>query len=113
GCPRGASFSWYTYSPTRVKYPYVRGDLYTLWKSELEQASNPVQAWENIVSDPKKREQYVKARGKGGFVRGTWQDVCQMIAAATIYTIKKYGPDRIVGFSPIPAMSMISYSGGT
>lgn len=113
GCPRGASFSWYTYSPTRVKYPYVRGDLYTLWKSELEQTNNPVQAWENIVSDPKKREQYVKARGKGGFVRGTWQDVCQMIAAATIYTIKKYGPDRIVGFSPIPAMSMISYSGGT
>ncbi|PGS78524.1 nitrate reductase subunit alpha [Bacillus cereus] len=113
GCPRGASFSWYTYSPTRVKYPYVRGDLYALWKSELEQTSNPVQAWENIVSDPKKREQYVKARGKGGFVRGTWQDVCQMIAAATIHTIKKYGPDRVVGFSPIPAMSMVSYSGGT
>ena len=27
GCPRGAAFSWYTYSPTRVKYPYVRGVL--------------------------------------------------------------------------------------
>src|SRR4051794_20677611 len=25
GCPRGAAFSWYTYSPTRVRYPYVRG----------------------------------------------------------------------------------------
>jgi nitrate reductase alpha subunit len=24
GCPRGASFSWYTYSPSRVRYPYVR-----------------------------------------------------------------------------------------
>ena len=23
GCPRGASFSWYTYSPLRVKHPYV------------------------------------------------------------------------------------------
>src|SRR5690625_5218794 len=21
GCPRGAAFSWYTYSPTRVRYP--------------------------------------------------------------------------------------------
>ena len=21
GCPRGASFSWYTYSPTRIRYP--------------------------------------------------------------------------------------------
>jgi nitrate reductase alpha subunit len=112
GCPRGASFSWYTYSPTRVKYPYVRSDLYALWKEELKTADNPVQAWENIVTDPKKREQYVKARGKGGFVRGTWKDTCEMIAAATIYTIKKYGPDRVAGFSPIPAMSMISYSGG-
>ena len=27
GCPRGASFSWYTYSPARVRYPYVRGVL--------------------------------------------------------------------------------------
>ena len=25
GCPRGASVSWYTYSPTRVRYPYARG----------------------------------------------------------------------------------------
>ncbi|MBW3496760.1 nitrate reductase subunit alpha [Bacillus sp. FDAARGOS_1420] len=113
GCPRGASFSWYTYSPTRVKYPYVRGDLYTLWKNELAHTDNPIQAWENIVSNPKKREQYVKARGKGGFVRGSWKDLCEMIAASTIYTIKKYGPDRIVGFSPIPAMSMVSYAGGT
>ncbi|WP_251552203.1 nitrate reductase subunit alpha [Neobacillus muris] len=112
GCPRGASFSWYTYSPTRVKYPYVRGDLYGLWKEELAKGQNPVQAWENIVTNPEKREQYVKARGKGGFVRGTWNDVCQMIAAASIFTIKKFGPDRIVGFSPIPAMSMVSYSGG-
>lgn len=113
GCPRGASFSWYTYSPTRVKYPYVRGDLYSLWKEELEKADDPVQAWENIVSDPKKREKYVKARGKGGFVRGSWKELCELISAASIYTIKKYGPDRIAGFSPIPAMSMISYSGGS
>ncbi len=27
GCPRGAAFSWYTYSPTRVRYPYGRGVL--------------------------------------------------------------------------------------
>ncbi len=27
GCPRGAAFSWYTYSPTRIRYPYVRGVL--------------------------------------------------------------------------------------
>ena len=29
-----------------------------------------------------------------------------------VHTIKKHGPDRIAGFSPIPAMSMISYAAG-
>lgn len=24
-CPRDASFSWYAYSPSRVRYPYARG----------------------------------------------------------------------------------------
>lgn len=24
GCPRGAAFSWYEYSPTRIRHPYVR-----------------------------------------------------------------------------------------
>jgi nitrate reductase alpha subunit len=32
GCPRGASFSWYTYSPSRVRYPYVRGPLLEVWR---------------------------------------------------------------------------------
>ena len=32
GCPRGAAFSWYTYSPTRVRYPYVRGVLLELFR---------------------------------------------------------------------------------
>lgn len=68
GCPRGASYSWYTYSPTRVKYPYIRKDLYELWENELEEVQNPVQAWENIVNDREKRQKYIKARGKGGFI---------------------------------------------
>ncbi|GJM72481.1 hypothetical protein HMSSN036_46970 [Paenibacillus macerans] len=113
GCPRGASFSWYTYSPLRVKYPYIRGELYEMWREEMAAVKDPVAAWENIVSDSEKRARYVKARGKGGFVRGDWDAACQMIAAATIHTIKRYGPDRVVGFSPIPAMSMVSYSAGT
>jgi hypothetical protein len=32
GCPRGAAFSWYTYSPTRVRYPYVRGTLLAMFR---------------------------------------------------------------------------------
>lgn len=113
GCPRGASFSWYTYSPIRVKFPYVRGELLEMWKEERNQGFDAVEAWENIVEDPDKRAKYVKARGKGGFVRASWQEVCEMIGSASIHTIKKYGPDRIVGFSPIPAMSMVSYAAGT
>ncbi|QHS22468.1 nitrate reductase subunit alpha [Virgibacillus sp. MSP4-1] len=113
GCPRGASYSWYTYSPVRVKYPYVRGDLYKMWKAEMEEGHNPVEAWSHITSDPEKRAKYVNARGKGGFVRASWREVCEMIGSATIHTIKKYGPDRVTGFSPIPAMSMVSYAGGT
>ncbi|SHF54940.1 nitrate reductase subunit alpha [Ornithinibacillus halophilus] len=112
GCPRGASFSWYTYSPARVKYPYVRGDLYELWKKEKEAGNNPIQAWESIQQNPEKRNQIVKARGKGGFVRADWREICEIIASSIIYTIKNYGPDRVVGFSPIPAMSMVSYAGG-
>ena len=37
GCPRGASFSWYEYSPLRVKYPYIRGKLLDLWTEALEE----------------------------------------------------------------------------
>src|SRR6516162_1418727 len=36
----------------------------------------------------------------------------KIIAAANVYTIKTWGPDRVVGFSPIPAMSMVSYASG-
>lgn len=113
GCPRGASFSWYTYSPIRVKYPYIRSELYQLWKAEKEAGADAVTAWENIVNDPVKRERYVSARGKGGFVRVHWKEVCEIIASASIHTIKSYGPDRIAGFSPIPAMSMVSYAAGS
>ena len=30
-----------------------------------------------------------------------------------MHTVKDYGPDRVVGFSPIPAMSQVSYAAGT
>lgn len=112
GCPRGASYSWYTYSPMRVKHPYIRQELLKLWRDELKSTGNPISAWTNIVTDEKKRELYQSARGKGGFVRATWDEVSEIIAAACIDTIQRHGPDRVVGFSPIPAMSMVSYAAG-
>ncbi|MBI5309530.1 MAG: nitrate reductase subunit alpha [Actinobacteria bacterium] len=113
GCPRGASFSWYIYSPNRVRYPYVRGALLDLYRRELERCGDPVEAWEAVVSDPEKKRQYTSQRGKGGFVRARWDEVATMVAAAHVHTAKQHGPDRIFGFSPIPAMSMVSYSAGT
>lgn len=112
GCPRGASFSWYEYSPLRIKFPYVRGKLWKLWKAALNEFGDPVVAWASIVEDEEKANIYKNARGKGGHVRVNWRDVTQLIAAQIIYTGKKYGPDRIAGFTPIPAMSMISYASG-
>ncbi|MGB3525070.1 MAG: nitrate reductase subunit alpha [Flavobacteriales bacterium] len=113
GCQRGISYSWYLYSPIRVKYPLMRGALMDLFRKEKERTSNdPVQAWANIQEDPEKRKRYQRARGKGGFRRAHWDEVLELIAASNIYTVKKYGPDRIVGFSPIPAMSMLSFASG-
>uniref|UniRef100_UPI003342A76F nitrate reductase subunit alpha n=1 Tax=Castellaniella defragrans TaxID=75697 RepID=UPI003342A76F len=112
GCPRGASFSWYLYSANRVKYPMLRGRLARLWR-EQRKTLDPVRAWESIASDPKRMAQYKSMRGLGGFVRSNWDEVNELIAAANIYTIKRYGPDRIAGFSPIPAMSMVSYASGS
>ncbi|MFP4002600.1 MAG: nitrate reductase subunit alpha [Alphaproteobacteria bacterium] len=112
GCSRGASYSWYLYSGNRMKYPLIRGRLMRLWR-EARATRTPVAAWTSIVEDPEKRAEYVKQRGLGGFVRASWEDVNEIIAAANAYTARKYGPDRVVGFSPIPAMSMVSYAAGS
>jgi len=113
GCPRGASFSWYTYSPSRVRYPYVRGELLSMWREARERLGDPVAAWAEVTGDPARAARYKGARGKGGFVRSSWPEVSELIAAAHVHTVKEYGPDRVVGFSPIPAMSQVSYAAGT
>ncbi len=112
GCSRGASYSWYLYSGNRVKYPLARSRLVKLWR-EARATLSPVAAWASIVEDPAKRASYTKKRGHGGFVRSSWDEVNEIIASANAYTAKTYGPDRVVGFSPIPAMSMVSYAAGS
>jgi nitrate reductase alpha subunit len=112
GCSRGASYSWYLYSANRLKYPMVRAPLVRLWR-EARKTLSPVAAWASIVEDAGKRKSYTSRRGLGGFVRVAWDEANEIIAAANAYTIKKHGPDRIAGFSPIPAMSMVSYAAGT
>ena len=113
GCARGASYSWYLYSANRVKYPMVRARLLKHWRAALALANNSVDAWASIVENQQSKEEWQHQRGLGGFVRSTWEEVNQLIASANVYTAKKYGPDRIIGFSPIPAMSMVSYAAGS
>jgi len=113
GCQRGISFSWYLYSPLRVKYPYIRGALLDLWKEARANHADPADAWKSMVEDPEKRKRWQQARGKGGLRRTDWATALEVISASMVQTIKKHGPDRIAGFSPIPAMSMISYASGS
>ena len=113
GCARGASYSWYIYSAARVKYPLIRSRLVQLWREAKEKHPDPVDAWASIVKDEDQTKSYKSMRGLGGFVRFSWDEVNELITAANVYTIKEFGPDRVVGFSPIPAMSMVSYAAGS
>ncbi len=114
GCQRGISYSWYLYSPLRVKYPYGRGVLIDLWR-EAKKAypGDPVAAWRSITENPESRAAYQQARGKGGFRRISWDEALEIASVSVVSTVEKYGPDRVAGFSPIPAMSQISYAAGS
>ena len=113
GCPRGAAFSWYTYSPTRIRYPYVRSVLLDAFRAAKKRADgDAVAAWAQVTGDEATSRAYKSARGKGGMVRVGWDDAMEIIAAAYVHTIRTWGPDRCAGFSVIPAMSMISYGAG-
>jgi len=100
------------YSGNRIKYPLVRRRLLELWRA-ARKSHDPVAAWRSIVEDPKKAAEYKRARGRGGFVRADWSEINELASAATAYSIRTYGPDRLVGFTPIPAFSMASFSAGT
>jgi len=114
GCQRGISYSWYLYSPVRVKYPYVRGVLIDMYRqAKREYLGDPVDAWKAIQENPEWRKKYQEARGKGGFRRISWDEALELAAASTVHTVKDHGPDRVAGFSPIPAMSQVSYAAGS
>ena len=59
GCQRGISYSWYLYSPLRVKYPHVRGALVDLWrKAKAKFPDDPVAAagrWVHVYVDRETR----------------------------------------------------------
>lgn len=84
-----------------------------LWRDALQRHPDPVDAWQSIVEDLKKAQSYKSQRGKGGLVRISWDEANQIAAAAHVYTLKRYGPDRLAAFTVIPAMSQVLYGAGT
>ncbi len=90
----------------------MRKRLMKMWREAKVQHSDPVDARASIIEDADKAKSFKQARGRGGFVRSSRKEVNELIAASNVYTVKTYGPDRVAGFSPIPAMSMVSYASG-
>jgi nitrate reductase / nitrite oxidoreductase, alpha subunit len=66
GCPRGASFSWYTYSPVRLKHPYVRGSLIEAWRAAKASAPDPVAAFAQRAPRPTRAIARRPVAGDGG-----------------------------------------------
>src|SRR5690606_8287737 len=112
GCPRGASYGGDIDSANRLKDPKVRKPLLILWRDARRHVA-PADAFARLGEDKAKAESYKGKRGMGGFIRPSWDEVNEIMAAANVYTVRQYGPDRVVGFSPIPAMSMVSYAAGS
>ena len=76
-----------------MRYPYVRGVLLQMFReAKAPHDGDPVAAWASIVENPERARPYKSARGKGGLVRATWEEATEMVAAAHVHTIKKYGP---------------------
>jgi nitrate reductase alpha subunit len=87
--------------------------MVSMYRAGRAAGLDPVDAWGAIVEDSAKTKVYKSQRGQGGFERASWEEAIEILAAAHVYTIKTFGPDRCVGFTPIPAMSMVSFAAGT
>ncbi len=88
----------------------MRKRLMKMWREAKALHSDPVEAWASIIEDADKAKA-LSRRVDAWFCCSSWQEVNELIAASNVYTIND-GPDRVAGFSPIPAMSMVSYASG-
>jgi nitrate reductase alpha subunit len=112
GCARGASYSWYLYSANRVKYPLVRGRLLKLWR-KARRTLPPVAAWASLVGDAQRRRAGRKCAGWAASRVPAGTRSTRSSPRPTSTPSSSTGPDRVIGFSPIPAMSMVSYAAGS
>jgi nitrate reductase alpha subunit len=87
----------------------MRGRLLKLWR-EARRDHGPVDAWASIVEN-RPRPPYKSS--------AAWAASCARAGTRSTRSSPRqrlhhqdHGPDRIIGFSPIPAMSMVSYAAG-
>ena len=74
----------YLYSANRVKYPMVRGRLLKAWR-EARLKHDPWRHGRPSSAMTTTRRSYQQVRGLGGFVRSSWDEVNEIIAAANVY----------------------------
>jgi complex iron-sulfur molybdoenzyme family reductase subunit alpha len=86
GCQKGACFVEYVYGAQRLKYPLIRKGL---------RDGKPVE------------------RGSGEWERISWDDALEFVAGKLLDNIYQHGPDTNTFFSVIPAMSPVSFAGGS
>jgi nitrate reductase alpha subunit len=113
GCPRGAAFSWYTYSPTRCATRTSAASCSRCTARPKARTGDPVLAWAASWDDPASARAYQAPAARAAWSAPRGPRSTRSIAAAHVHTIKQHGPDRIFGFSPIPAMSMASHAAGS
>ena len=114
GCPRGAAFSWYTYSPTRVRYPYVRGVLLEMYREAKAAAAatrcSPGRSHRRPREAAAATSRPAARAGSSGR-RGPRRS--RSPPRRTCTRSRRTAPTACAGFSPIPAMSMVSHCVGT
>jgi nitrate reductase alpha subunit len=82
GCQRGISYSWYLYSPLRIKYPLIRSALIDAYRAKKRETGDAMKAWKALQADEGARKGYQQARGMGGFRRASWDEVMEIMAVA-------------------------------
>ena len=99
-------------SHSEIKYPMIRGALLDLFMPKKQKPAMPCLPGRISRTILKKEKDIRKQEEREDSEESHGMKLLEIIGAANIYTAKKYGSDRVVGFSPIPAMSMISFAAG-
>jgi nitrate reductase alpha subunit len=59
-------------------------------EARARRSGDPVEVWTEITGNPGLARRYQSARGKGGFVRASWDEAVVLAAAAHVHTIRTW-----------------------